>query len=170
MLRRLFTVLSLLSLLLCAALIVVWVRSYWNTDQFDFHYDGGHWRAASTGGSLRVDNEPRRDTEQKRYAQQLAEHEAVVGPLRKKLQESIDLRGNTKTSSEERDRARADFNVAIDQYMRLSKAFNQTRQPISVPDTRAALPHAVAVASAAMLPLAWLAAVVARRRDRGRLS
>ena len=37
MLRRLFTVLSALSLLLCVAVIVLWVRSYWRWDHVSRH-------------------------------------------------------------------------------------------------------------------------------------
>jgi hypothetical protein len=36
MIRRLFTILSVLSLLLCVATVVLWVRSYWTADGLEF--------------------------------------------------------------------------------------------------------------------------------------
>ena len=39
--RRLFTILSALSLLLCVAVCVMWVRSYWVADTLSFRYREG---------------------------------------------------------------------------------------------------------------------------------
>ena len=43
--RRLFTVASLLSLSLCLATVVMWVRSYWIADWIEFCRDDGSVRA-----------------------------------------------------------------------------------------------------------------------------
>jgi hypothetical protein len=58
MLRRLFTILSALSLLLCVAAAVLWVRSYSTKDFFEFTKDGQQWRADSHEGRLQIDNHP----------------------------------------------------------------------------------------------------------------
>jgi hypothetical protein len=62
--RCLFTLLSALSLLLCAAAVVLWVRSYRVTDAVEFQRGGVRWRHASEAGRLRLDNEPQRRIEQ----------------------------------------------------------------------------------------------------------
>ena len=58
MLRRLFTVLSALSLLLCVAVVVLWVRSYWRWDrlfqQSTLTDEWAGWMTESASGSLTV--------------------------------------------------------------------------------------------------------------------
>ena len=44
--RRLFPILCALSLLLCAAVCVLWVRSYWHRDYICGGYTGGRWVCA----------------------------------------------------------------------------------------------------------------------------
>ena len=57
MLRRLFTLFSALSLVLCVLLCVLWVRSYWVGDRLS-HGQSQHpytyWEVASFSGALRV--------------------------------------------------------------------------------------------------------------------
>lgn len=65
--RRLFTLASAASLLLCASTLLIWARSYWITDylwrrkvQGTFeNYDQRTWRATSFGGGLRLEYEHR---------------------------------------------------------------------------------------------------------------
>lgn len=45
--RRLFTILSALSLLLCVGVVVLWVRSYWREDRISVAYGAGPYRAMS---------------------------------------------------------------------------------------------------------------------------
>jgi hypothetical protein len=58
MLRRVFTILSALSLLLCAATVVLWQRSYSTGHELGFHDHRGRWRVASEAGRFRIDNRP----------------------------------------------------------------------------------------------------------------
>ena len=55
LLRRLFTAVSALSLLLCVATVVLWVRSYWREDSVVFRNGGPvrnvYWREESVGAS-----------------------------------------------------------------------------------------------------------------------
>src|SRR5687767_14325742 len=64
MLRRLSTVLSALSLLLCAAVVALWVRSYHAADVVGSRGEGARWQAGSHRGQVRVDNKPQRAIEQ----------------------------------------------------------------------------------------------------------
>jgi hypothetical protein len=54
MTRRLFTLVSAVSLLLCVATCVLWVRASWTEDDFDLGGIGGDadWWASSSGGEL----------------------------------------------------------------------------------------------------------------------
>ena len=54
MLRRLFTLLSALSLLLCAAVVVLWVRGARDGDQFIFTTGGRLWWIMSGRGTIKV--------------------------------------------------------------------------------------------------------------------
>ena len=56
--RRLFTLVSALSLALCVATCVLWVRSRGGTDAVEFGQAGIRWRAAAERGRLKVDNAP----------------------------------------------------------------------------------------------------------------
>jgi hypothetical protein len=56
--RRLFTYLSALSLLLCVATVILWVRTHRKVDSFKFSLGGQKWRAASMDGRLFIDNSP----------------------------------------------------------------------------------------------------------------
>jgi hypothetical protein len=50
--RRLLNVLTILSLLLCAAVVALWVRSYWRSDYWSLRYHRTALRAQSIGGTL----------------------------------------------------------------------------------------------------------------------
>ncbi len=54
LLRRLFTLLSALSLLLCAATVVLWVRSYGASDQIGWRGAGGWREVRSAKGQVVV--------------------------------------------------------------------------------------------------------------------
>src|SRR5215213_641189 len=63
MVRRLFTLLSALSLLLFVAAVVLWVRSYRATDAVEFQRRDGRWQVASHGGRFWLDNGPQQRVE-----------------------------------------------------------------------------------------------------------
>jgi hypothetical protein len=50
--RRLFNAAALVSLLLCAALAALWVRSYWRADARTFTAGGGRLEVTSVAGSV----------------------------------------------------------------------------------------------------------------------
>jgi hypothetical protein len=54
--RRLFTVLSALSLVLCAATVVLWVRSYWRSDFVGWSGPSRVAGSLSVQGMIRVDH------------------------------------------------------------------------------------------------------------------
>src|SRR5436190_6219965 len=55
MIRRVFNLLVLLSLLLCAATVVLWVRSHYRLDEVRFARAGGKlWRFSSAHGQLQL--------------------------------------------------------------------------------------------------------------------
>jgi hypothetical protein len=56
MLRRLFTVLSALSLLLCVAAAVLWVRSYWMSDMFMYSWPKSAVFIEHGGGQFRFEH------------------------------------------------------------------------------------------------------------------
>jgi hypothetical protein len=59
MIRRLFTILSVLSLLLCVATCALWVRSYRGGDMLPVRFAGQPWRLATLEGWAQLDNRPR---------------------------------------------------------------------------------------------------------------
>ena len=54
--RRLFTTLATLSMLLCAAVLMLWVRSYWDTDFVGWSDHRQFFGALSMGGVLRFEH------------------------------------------------------------------------------------------------------------------
>jgi hypothetical protein len=65
--RRLLNLLTMLSLLLCVAVAVLWVRSYWRNDALEFSHRGSKLQLVSVAGRLRLDNAPQLDTEWARH-------------------------------------------------------------------------------------------------------
>jgi hypothetical protein len=59
MIRRLFTLLSAASLLLCVATCVLWVRSYRGGDTLPVRFAGQPWRIATSEGWVQFDDRPR---------------------------------------------------------------------------------------------------------------
>jgi hypothetical protein len=180
MARRLFTLLSALSLLLCAATVVLWVRSHRGTDAVEFHRGGVRWRVASEAGRLRLDNEPQRkveqaavDRERERLRLEDLRVEKEVDTALEQLQE--DLRVVDVPPPHVRPATRdADWDEwwrrseARDAKFRRVHALMRTRsQPIPKQRLPAQLvsnsaPHALAAAATAALPATWLAAALAR--------
>src|SRR4051812_39182874 len=101
--RRIFTFVSLISLVAFIATLVLWVRSYQATDQLDFHYDGGHWRVASVDANFRVDNEPQRAAQLKLVAEWRARYDATSAPYQRQMEEIRErVRHSTPGSVESR--------------------------------------------------------------------
>ena len=71
--RRLFTFASAVSLVLCAAVCVLWVRSFRTADAVCFWERGVPWRIASDGGHVRVDNRPQVEADRDARARRVRE-------------------------------------------------------------------------------------------------
>lgn len=61
--RRLFLILSALSLVLCIATCAVWVRSYRAANRVVFNIKGKSWEVVSEDARITVDNQPQIDRE-----------------------------------------------------------------------------------------------------------
>lgn len=57
--RRLLTIASALSLLLCIAVVGFWTRSDERRDEIEFHWHGNTYALASERGRVGIDNQPR---------------------------------------------------------------------------------------------------------------
>ena len=56
--RKLFPIACVLSLLLCAGLGMLWLRSYWSNEEAHFRYRGELCRLWVRSGRVGFDNEP----------------------------------------------------------------------------------------------------------------
>ncbi len=56
--RKLFTALSAVSLLLCVAIVVLWIMGTHSEQSLQFDHDGQRWEAFSRSGALGLDNGP----------------------------------------------------------------------------------------------------------------
>jgi hypothetical protein len=68
--QHLFTLGSAVSLVACAVVCVLWVRSYHVTTAREFRRAGVVWELASDHGRLRVDNEPQRVLERAEWSRE----------------------------------------------------------------------------------------------------
>src|SRR5689334_22159982 len=85
--RRLFTLCSAVLLLLCVAVIVLWVWTRGATGEIAFEGRGGPWRVVREGGRVVLDNEPRRRRERLPYLRALAavaQYEQEAATLRER--------------------------------------------------------------------------------------
>ena len=74
MFRRVCILLSAGSLVLGAAVLTLWLRSYRTRDVAAFRGGGVRWWAVSDRGTIRVDNEPQRETDRAAIGRRLAEN------------------------------------------------------------------------------------------------
>ena len=70
--RHAFTALSALSLLLCVAVCVLWVRSYWRNDWIAMPHSGDERRLVTARGWLVMDNNPALERAMGRYSTVMA--------------------------------------------------------------------------------------------------
>ena len=183
--RKLFTFLSTVSLVLCAAAVVLWVRSYRVEDAFEFRRRDGRWQMASAQGRLWVYNEPQR----------LLEHEPlrlarlrVEGVNRRIVEVSERLseltacrRGAAPRPGAEEEAAGVELDRLSQESEDIADAFTEARRRLidlrverdqkpQTPPAGYSVAYPVPVAAAAAPPLAWLGWVpFTRRRRRARL-
>jgi hypothetical protein len=163
MLRRLFTLLSALSLLICVAMTGLWGHSFHSKDVLEFERRDGRWRVVSENGRLFLDNEPQRKLEAEQIdagVRKLSfEQDRVLQRRASKSDAIFHLTPGTpeyeKAWKAEQDRLNAEVIALLRKPLRPRRAYS----------TR----HIVALVAPAALPAAWLAwtcAAWARRRAR----
>jgi hypothetical protein len=165
--RRLFAILSILSLLLCTAACVLWVRSYRATTKLEFQRSGTLWEAASERGRLRLDNAPQRSMESARTSRERAAlmHECVslarqMTAFRSRIMRAVHDEWPALEAEQARLRALADANSK-------ARAAVMPRPLCTTALVYHSIPHVAAVAPTAALPACWLAMGIrtsARRR------
>ncbi|MDB5292911.1 MAG: hypothetical protein JWL69_4152 [Phycisphaerales bacterium] len=170
MLRRLFTLLSALSLVLCVATLVLWVRSYRHMDGFSFWTSQGLQELRTRNGSLFLDNEPQRQLDcqplekiGRRYAALIStlrelnrqEHEAMAEW--QKDPDRFKQGGAAGPVSRVVD-ARLKTEPAMAELSRMREVYTEwdRKAPVSPPAGRSVSLYSVLIATAA-LPMAWLA-------------
>jgi hypothetical protein len=145
--HALWNVATTISLLICGAVAVCWVRSFWVRDAIEFSRDGERWEVASEFGRLRVGNAP-----------QLRMDIAALANLNKQL------------GPDGRSDRPPDIRDYFPEQQRLMRKVKR-----AVPDARGmpqprlqlrqyGLPHWGAMAAAALLPAAWWRARARRQR------
>jgi hypothetical protein len=176
--RRLFTLLSALSLLLCAAAVVLWVRSRRLTDAVEFQRGGVRWRVASEAGRLRLDNEPQRRFDlaafDREHDRLWLEEQRQIGEL-DRLQEDLLLdppRLRPATRDAEREEWDRRSEARTEKMRRVHALVGKLQSPLApkprlaAPLVSKSVPHALAAAATAAPPAAWLAAALARAARR----
>jgi hypothetical protein len=140
--RLLFNLVATASLLLCGALVVFWVRSFWATDAIEFQQGGEQWELASEFGRLRVGNTP-----------QLHLHLVALSNLDKQVR----LRPTDPAQYiAERRRLLRRIQILVPGPSGMPQPQLQVRQY--------ELPHWAAIAAAAILPAAWVVRWTRKRR------
>jgi hypothetical protein len=167
MLRRVFTLLSALSLLLCMATAVLWVRSYRTMTKLEFRWADTLWEVASEHGRLWLDNAPQRSMESSRTSREQAAlmHECVslarqATALRSRLRHAAADERPALEAEQSRLRALADANSK-------ARAAVMPRPLCTTALVYHSIPHVAAVAPTAALPACWLGLAIrtsARRR------
>jgi hypothetical protein len=188
MIRRLFTFASALSLLLCVVTVVLWVRSYGNSDTHEFNHSGARWEVVSDRGKLVLDDEP-----QKRLGRQFAQkmHEKYIEDFDRGIAEYKriwgDIWGDNRVSGKmQRPRAPLSENehdelgeklkelVRVQQERKQTNSVNnanwQRAEAIVIaPAIYHSIPHRVVASIAAVPSAVWLTlSLVSRRRKHRR--
>ena len=170
MIRRLLSLLTFLSLLLCVAASSLWVRSYAGRSAVQFDRRGVRWEASSDRGVLRLDNGPQRRLETEATARErgllMAECVRLSGELRS-LAKRLAL---TKTEGRaglegEFERVRA-LTIAN----RTERAASMSKPACTTPAAAYTAPHFAVAAGAGTMPVVALSLAAGRaRRRRSRL-
>ncbi|MDB5294616.1 MAG: hypothetical protein JWO31_599 [Phycisphaerales bacterium] len=152
MLRRLFTVLSAASLVLCVATCVLWAATHRTTLAVGLLEPGERWRVASYDGRVWVDNQPQVDTDRDERERLLEAFKALEWQSR--ARDELDERDDGRTLPQRKSAAAA--------------AYRAARRRATSPSTRQSVRHVAVAGCASILPALWVAAAVVRRVRRGR--
>jgi hypothetical protein len=173
LLRILFNGLAVASLLLCAATLALWVRSYRARTVLDFSHHGARWELVSERGTLRVDNSPQCTLETERYTQ---ERTRLMRECVQLYEQSRALRVVLERASESR---RPDVEAELTRVLAMSRSNLEQRKailakPATTTPVNHSVPHVVIAGVTAAPPALWLAlfaraGAVRRRRRHGGL-
>lgn len=160
--RKLFTLASAVSLLICAATGVLWVRSHGSPVATAVRYQGQRWELRSWNGQLVFDNAPQLRFESEQLIQAVEE----MRDRERGLMESYvsgDLRSVVPAAAEHGVEAHRALQVARERLDAL------TRSELS-PGVAHSVNHAVVLLAASALPACWCWSFLgsARRRKRQR--
>jgi hypothetical protein len=178
--RKLARLTMVLPLLLCAAVVVLWVRSYWAKDAVEFQHGNARWELASELGRIRVDNGPQLALDRRAqlaYMQAVRDwmeaHAALGHELSRAVRtvHGLGPPGPPGTEAGAADRAKRKAALAeIDalRKMRGTFAWPGPRPAISRP-TSYSVPHWLIAAAAAIPSASQWGWAVRRRRARRQL-
>jgi hypothetical protein len=158
--RRLFTLTSALSLLVCAAAVAIWVLSYRATPKIEFLRGDTLWEMASERGQLRLDNDPQRRLEIARTSREKTRLFRECVTLDR---QAASLRARLQRAG---DDERPSLEAAQSQLKALIRINAQARAAIlALPDCATALiwhsaPYSAGVALTGLAPSIWLVSVV----------
>jgi hypothetical protein len=171
MFRRPFIILSALSLLLCVATAVLWVRSYKTEFEVPFTWHCERWRAVSRGGRLAVDDRPQRQLDLLQFRNEIVAHLAESEQLHQRssaamLGQMIDAvagRESAPQAEEAPQRLRQAQQRHDGQFKAMSARVEAaTRKGL----TTRSLHYGYLLAATAALPAVWLSRACRRRRLR----
>ena len=173
MIRRLFTAASVMSLLLCIATTVFWMKSYRRAALYDFHRrDGTLWEMAVRDGSLFMENQNAlRLRALQATGQEALPFRATASRLRSQWQRRPDRFEKSKDDLvDQMVAAEARVESAELRGMSLQLQLrSELRHGTYVPAISRSIRCSVLVEATLLLPFAWLVWAVGERIRRARL-
>jgi hypothetical protein len=174
MFRRLFTLLSALSLLLCVVSSALWIRSYSTRTVVTFWTSKGRSQLAWERGTAWVDNDPQQQFE--REVPRRVQHKSneLFHEARQMTEDRWKAEENGSKSKDELKKMAQDHDFKIVRSLRLqSLSRRMAQQPMTSP-FRAAAPLWPIAASFGILPMVWtmrlsLSLLARKKRLRGSL-
>lgn len=161
MTRRLFNIAAALSLLICGATCVLWVRSHRAAGSVDFHRRGGLWALVSGGGRLTLTNAPqiRFEREESRRERNRLSLECVSLWQRQTVLKGVRRDGpgsaedGTARASLDAEAARLDALALVNRQQRAG----WSRRPLSTTTAvERSVHYALPTVAAAAVPALWL--------------
>jgi predicted Zn-ribbon and HTH transcriptional regulator len=157
-------------LLLCAAVCVLWVRSYLRRDAHEFNRQGVRWEVASDKGRLVLSDAPQRRRDEEESYRITVQQSRAMWANRARWKEVFDGPGGwwpLSARSRELNRIVKDWERGREAR---SKEWMAAHARTRITVVSHSLRHAAVAAATAALPTAWLtAAMLARHRRRRRL-
>jgi rubrerythrin len=173
MTRRLLNLLTVLSLLLCVAVCVLWVRSRWGRDQFEFVWNGARWEVVSGRWGLWLSDRPQKNLDDASVDQLDRKWKEEHQQLHNEVMAVYSRPAGDPGSVEARERME-DMDRAVRRMARVDEAneaaVRKARVKARVPTAFYSVPHALPAAVAAVAPAVWVTlAASSRLRRRHRI-